>query len=236
MLRSRPDRRKTISRVARVRKQGQAVIAGEADLAAGVRALSRACPHMRGIAARVGLPPLRRYAPDLAGIARIVVGQQLSVASAAAIWTRTAALVAPFESHRLLAIDDAGFKSAGLSAAKIRTLRAIGQAVASGDLDFGALSDLSDEAVRERLTAVHGIGPWTADIFVMFCLGRADAWASGDLALQLQVMNVLGLVARPLPRELESYAERWRPWRGVAARLLWADYGLRKTQSPVQPV
>jgi DNA-3-methyladenine glycosylase II len=222
--------------VARARQPRHTIIAGEAELAAGVRALARACPHMRAIAARVGQPPLRRYAADLAGLARIVVGQQLSIASAAAIWSRTAALVQPFEPRRLLAIDDAGFKAAGLSAAKIRTLRALARAVASGELDIATLAAAPDDTVRERLTAVHGIGPWTADIFVMFCLGRADAWASGDLALQLQVKDVLGLEVRPGPRELDFHAERWRPWRGVAARLLWADYGLRKARVPMQPV
>lgn len=219
----------------RVRSLEPRLIVSEADLATGVKALTRLCPHMKGVAARVGTPPLRRYPPDLKGLARIIVGQQLSIASAAAIWQRTEAAVAPFNARRLLAHDEAGLRAAGLSAAKVRTLKALAEAAAGG-LDVAALAHASDDEVRASLTAVHGIGPWTADIFLLFCLGRADAWASGDLALQLAARDVLGLKVRPAARELEAHAERWRPWRGVAARLLWADYGLRKAHKPLQPV
>lgn len=217
------------------RAKSGVIIATEADIAKGVRALSRACPHMRGIAKRVGQPPLRRYAPDLRGLARIVVGQQLSIASAEAIWRRTEALVSPFKARGLLKLSDAQLKAAGLSGAKIRTLRALAEAVEDG-LDVAALAEAPDATVREQLTAVHGIGPWTADIFILFCLGRADAWAAGDLALQLATRDVLGLPERPTVAELEAHGERWRPWRGIAARLLWADYGARKSMRAAEPV
>ena len=174
-----------------------------------------------------GAPPLRRRAGGFEGLARIIVGQQLSVASAAAIWARTEKLVQPFTPARLLALSDAELASAGLSGPKIRTLRAIAQACVAG-LDLDALAAASDAEVHDALTSVNGIGPWTADIYLMFCLGRADAWAPGDLALQIAAQQAFGLKQRPDKDELLEIAERWRPWRGVAARLLWAYYAVAK--------
>ncbi|MEZ5909328.1 MAG: DNA-3-methyladenine glycosylase 2 family protein [Hyphomicrobiaceae bacterium] len=194
------------------------------DVRAGIAHLSEACPHMRAVHALAGDPPLRRRAAGFEGLARIVVGQQLSIASANAIWTRTQALAIPFTPLRLLALDDSALAGAGLSRPKIRTLRAAATAVAEGAVDLDALETLPDEGVHEVLTAVHGIGPWTADIYLLFCLGRADAWAAGDLALQVAAKSACGLAARPSQGELLEIAERWRPWRGVAARLLWSYY------------
>ena len=105
----------------------------------------------------------------------------------------------------------------------MRTLRAVSEAVERG-LDLDRLAHAPDTAVHEALTAVPGIGPWSADIFLLFCLGRADAFAPGDLALQAVAADVLSLDARPSREELPAIAERWRPWRGVAAHLLWAYY------------
>lgn len=184
----------------------------------------------------VGDPPLRRMAADFPTLARIVVGQQLSIASAAAIWARFEAL-GPVHAEQILRLDDGALRAAGLSAAKIRTLSAASQAVIAGHLDFARLASLSDDEVRERLMAIHGVGPWTADIFVMFGIGRADAWASGDLALQIAAGQVLGLNGKPKAAELTEIAERWRPWRGVAARLLWAHYAHKPQAIPgVSPV
>ncbi len=166
--------------------------------------------------------------PGFEGLARIVVGQQLSVSSAEAIWTRTAATVAPFRADILLALSDAELKAAGLSAAKIRTLRATAAAVVAGDIDFARLAKAGEEDFRAELTAVSGIGPWTADIFRLFCLGHRDAFAPGDLALQVAVQYAMRMEARPAADALAEIAERWRPWRGVAARLLWAYYKVEK--------
>ena len=154
----------------------------------------------------------------------MISGSPFSIASANAIWTRTQALAIPFTPLRLLALDDSALAGAGLSRPKIRTLRAAATAVAEGAVDLDALETLPDEGVHEVLTAVHGIGPWTADIYLLFCLGRADAWAAGDLALQVAAKSACGLAARPSQGELLEIAERWRPWRGVAARLLWSYY------------
>lgn len=204
----------------------------EADIANGVRALRRACPIMRRAHDVAGDPPLRRRPAGFEGLARIVVGQQLSVASAGAIWGRFAATVNPCTAAGVLAAGDDALRGVGLSRPKIRTLRALSAAVDAGMLDIEDLIHASDEAVHEALTAVSGIGPWTADIFIMFCLGRADAFAVGDLALQVAAQHVAGLELRPTPAELLALAERWRPWRGVAARLLWAYYPhMKKVQS-----
>lgn len=205
------------------------LIHSEADLVEGVAALRAACQVMAKVHDLAGAPPLRRRQGGFEGLSRIIVGQQLSVASAAAIWGRTEKLVQPFTPQGLLALSDAELASAGLSGPKIRTLRAIAQACVAG-LDFDALETARDAHVHDALTAVTGIGPWTADIYLMFCLGRADAWAPGDLALQIAVQQAFGLKDRPSKDELLEIAERWRPWRGVAARLLWAYYAVAKAQ------
>lgn len=183
----------------------------------------------------VGDPPLRRFTPDFEALARIVVGQQLSIASARAIWGRVAAL-GPVAPEALLGHAPESLAKAGLSTAKIRTLRAAASAVVEDGLDFRRLSREGDDAVRERLVRIHGIGPWTADIFVMFAIGRADAWASGDLALQVAAGRILGLDSRPTAQELETISDRWRPWRGVAARLLWAHYAYKPGAETATPV
>ena len=212
------------------------LIETEADLENGIRALRRKCAIARLMHDAVGMPPLRRRPAGFEGIARIVVGQQLSVASAAAIWGRTAAAVTPFEPAALMSTPDEVLRAAGLSVGKVRTLRALGNAVLQGGLDLEGLDDHSDPQVHEALTAVTGIGPWTADIFIMFCLGRADGFAAGDLALQVALQMAAGLDARPTAKELAAFADRWRPWRGVAARLLWAYYKVRKDTGTAVPV
>jgi DNA-3-methyladenine glycosylase II len=203
------------------------------DVREGVRALRRSCVHLRRVHERTGDPPLRRHAPGFEGLARIVVGQQLSIASAEAIWSRVVDTVRPMSAHALLALDDEELRRPGLSRGKVRTLRAMSTAIADG-LDLERLAHVPDEAVHEALTAVPGIGPWSADIFLLFCLGRADAFAAGDLALQMAAAAAMDLEDRPSREALLSIAERWRPWRGVAAHLLWADYKLaaqrRKSQ------
>jgi DNA-3-methyladenine glycosylase II len=211
------------------------LIEADDDLHEGVRALRRKCAVMRRVHDVAGHPPLRRRPGGFEGLARIIVGQQVSVASAEAIWGRTVQAVQPFEPQVLLALKDRPLVTAGLSGAKIRTLRAVATAAADR-LDLAHLDHLSDEEVHAALTAVSGIGPWTADVYLLFCLGRADAWAAGDLALQLAAKEAFGLDERPDSKAMIELAERWRPWRGVAARLLWAYYAVLKARSKVVPV
>lgn len=207
------------------------IISCEDDIRRGVRSLRRRCAIMRRVHDAAGDPPLRRRAPGFAGLARIIVGQQLSVASAAAIWARCEASIQPMTADTVRALGDDQLRAAGLSRPKIRTLRAAAAAVADDGLDLENAHTLSDEQLRAALTAVSGIGPWTADIFAMFCLGRADAFAPGDLALQVAAQHAFALDARPDPAALEGLAEAWRPWRSVAARLLWSYYGVLKTKA-----
>lgn len=195
----------------------------DADLREGIRALRRKCPHLRRAHDRAGDPPLRRHAPGFEGLARIVVGQQLSIASAEAIWARVRAAVRPMGAKALLALSDDELRQAGLSRGKVKTLRAMSEAIEAG-LDLTQLAAAPEEVVHDTLTALPGIGPWSADIFLLFCLGRADAFAAGDLALQTAAANAMRLSRRPSREELLAIAEHWRPWRGVAAHMLWAYY------------
>lgn len=212
------------------------IIETEHDIKSGVRALRRRCAVMRAVHEVAGDPPLRRRPAGLPGLARIVIGQQLSIASAGAIWSRFEVAFAPLSAAAILAGSDEAMRSAGLSTGKMRTLRALAAAVADGRLDVDALGQLPEPVAREMLIAVHGIGPWTADLYMMFCLGRRDAFAPGDLALQVAAQRAFGLNERPQARALEDLAERWRPWRGVAARLLWSYYAAGKTTTPAVPV
>jgi DNA-3-methyladenine glycosylase II len=195
----------------------------DADLREGIRALRRKCAHMRHVHDRAGDPPLRRHAPGFEGLARIIVGQQLSIASAEAIWGRVQAAVRPLGAKAFLGLSDDRLRHAGLSRGKVKTLRAMSEAIEAG-LDLTQLAAAPEDVVHETLTALPGIGPWSADIFLLFCLGRADAFAAGDLALQTAAANALALKERPSRDELLAIAERWRPWRGVAAHMLWAYY------------
>lgn len=210
--------------MARKATQVYATIEDDRDVRRGVRYLCKTCEHMRRVYEAAGEPPLRRREAGFEGLARIVVGQQLSVASANAIWERTHAAVQPFTAEKFSRRRDTTFQAAGLSRAKIRTLRGIAKAISTSEIDLGGLGHLPEDEVHEALTALPGVGPWTADVFLMFCLGRADAWAAGDLALQVAAQRAMGLDERPSVPELAELAERWRPWRGVAARLLWTYY------------
>ncbi len=208
------------------------VIADDASLGAAAEALRLKDPELVGrLIAVGGPPPLRRREPGFAGLAAIIVSQQVSVASASAIYGRLEARIAPLEAARLAAATDEDLRVCGLSAPKIRTLRAAAEAIIESRLDLEGLSALDAEDAHEALVAVKGIGPWTADIFLLFCLGHPDAFPAGDLALQEAAKLALALKSRPDALRLERIAERWRPWRGVAARMLWAYYRAVKARS-----
>ena len=203
--------------------------------------LREACESLRGrdpelvdkLVAVGGPPPLRRREPGFAGLAAIIVSQQVSVASASAILGRLEARIAPLDADRVAAATEGELRACGLSAPKIRTLRAASTAIASGGLDLAGLTGLDASEAHEKLVAVKGVGPWTADIFLLFCLGHPDAFPAGDLALQEATKLALDLEVRPDAGRLERIAERWRPWRAVAARMLWAYYRGVKRRSGV---
>lgn len=211
-------------------KPTSTTITCEADIARGTRALTRKCDVARRVHVAVGTPPLRLQPPGFEGLARIVVGQQLSVASAAAIWGRCQKKIRPMTPDRMMRTRETTCKALGLSAGKIKTLKAAAHAIQDGALDLDA-ADLDDTTLREQLIAVHGIGPWTADIYLMFSLGRSDAFAPGDLALQIGAQYAFGCDARPSPDDLTDLVETWRPWRAVGARMLWAYYAHVKNEA-----
>ena len=205
----------------------------EADIEAGLSALVAADPRLEPVAARAGRLPLRRRPGGFAGLASIVVSQQVSTASANAIWGRVAAAYDPFTPQALIRARATRLAGLGLSAPKIRALKEIARAIADGRLDCDALPDLPADAAHAALCAIHGIGPWTADIYLLFCLGHPDAWPAGDLALQEAARLAFALPVRPSAKETIVLADPWRPWRGVAARLLWAYYRVVKQRDPV---
>jgi DNA-3-methyladenine glycosylase II len=209
----------------------------EFDLDAALAHLVKADHRFGQALSLAGRPPLRRRPDGFAGLASIVVSQQLSTASAKAIWERLEAAFDPLDHVAMLRARAPKLARAGLSAPKIRTLKAIAKAINCGDLDLpGLVQQPADEAHR-MLTAVHGIGPWTADIYLLFCLGHADAWPAGDLALQEAARLLLQLDARPSAKEMGPLAEAWRPWRGAAACMLWSYYRVAKRRdgAPLQP-
>jgi len=202
----------------------------QAVLNEGLAALRHLDPVMARIIAAGAVPPLRKRAPGFAGLCQIIVSQQLSTASANAVWARVEARFPDAGPDDIAAASDEVLRAAGLSAPKIRTLRAIAAAVGEGILPLDVLHDRSADESHRLLTAVKGIGPWTADIYLLFCLGHPDAFPAGDLALQQAARAAYTLDARPNDKAILALAERWRPWRGVAAKVLWAYYGLAKAR------
>ena len=205
------------------------IIETEACVAEGAAWLAQQEPAFAKALAVTGPLALRRRADGAQALLSAIASQQVAVASANAIWGRLegAGLVTP---EAILAAPDDDLRACGLSRQKIRYARAL----AGSGIDFDALRNLSDAAVVDTLVMVPGIGRWTAEIYAMFSLGRADVFAPGDLALQEGVRMLFDMQSRPNERALRSYCERWQPWRGVAARLIWAYYGLQKTREGVR--
>jgi DNA-3-methyladenine glycosylase II len=209
----------------------------ESDLDHGLTALTQADPRFAAVIAKGGRPPLRRRPGGFAGLATTVVSQQLSTASAGAIWGRLAAAFDPVTPEAIIGARKERLMRIGLSRPKIRALKEIARAIVRGDLALATLGDIDADAAHAALTAVHGIGPWTADIYLLGCLGHADAWPAGDLALQEAARLAFGLKTRPTTKEMGPLAEPWRPWRAVAARVLWTYYRAVKGRegAPVLP-
>jgi DNA-3-methyladenine glycosylase II len=178
-----------------------------------------------------GPPPLRRREAGFAGLAAIIVAQQVSTASATAIFGRLHARIVPLEAAEIAKATEEDLRACGLSNAKIRALRALAETIVEGGLDLQGLGGLDAEEAHNALVAVKGVGPWTADVFLLFCLGHPDAFPAGDVALQEAAKLALNLKQRPDAARLERIAERWRPLRGVAARMLWAYYRGVKARS-----
>jgi DNA-3-methyladenine glycosylase II len=205
----------------------------QADLEEAVTALVRLDPRLKPVLALTGMPALRRREPGFAGLAAIVCGQQLSTASAAAIWGRISTAFDPFHHDAVRRARADRLGRLGLSAAKIKTLKNLARELTAERLNLDVLAEEDADAAHHTLTALHGIGPWTADVYLLFCLGHGDAWPAGDLAVQEAVKVGLGLKTRPTPKQMAPLAEPWRPLRGAAAHLWWAYYKVMKGREGV---
>jgi DNA-3-methyladenine glycosylase II len=205
----------------------------QADLEEAITTLIKQDPRLKPIFELAGMPALRRREPGYAGLAAIVCGQQLSTASAAAIWARLTAAFDPFHHDSLRKARADRLGRLGLSAAKIKTLKNLGRELAAERLNLDVLANEDADAAHNTLTALHGIGPWTADVYLLFCLGHGDAWPAGDLAVQEAVKIGLGLKTRPTVKQMAPLAEPWRPLRGAAAHLWWAYYRALKKREGV---
>jgi DNA-3-methyladenine glycosylase II len=211
------------------------IIRGEEDVREGLEALVKIDPRLRQIVSEAGPVPLRLREPGFAGLAHIIVSQVVSRASADAIWGRLTARLPLVTAEAYVGLDDDAWRSFGLSRIKADTLTRVAQAVLDGRLDLRSLTQESPEKALADLTAVKGIGPWTGEVYLMFCGGHADVFPVGDVALQAAVGMAFGHEARPLPKALAKEAAVWAPWRSVAARLFWAYYAV-KTRRDVLPV
>src|SRR5450631_2170179 len=205
----------------------------QADLEDAIRALVKQDPRLKPVFDIAGMPALRRREPGFAGLAAIVCGQQVSTASAAAIWGRVSAAFDPFHHDALKKAHTDKLGRLGLSGAKIKTLKNLARELAAERLNLQVLANEDADAAHNTLTALHGIGPWTADVYLLFCLGHGDAWPAGDLAVQEAVKIGLGLKTRPTAKQMAPLAEPWRPMRGAAAHLWWTYYRVLKKREGV---
>lgn len=187
-------------------------------------ALLQLDPRLGTVAARAGTFEIRRSPGGFEGLARIVTGQQVSTASADAIWSRFALLDGALDPQGYLRLSEEVVRGAGQSGGKYRTLRGLAEAIAAGSVDFAHLSELPAEDAIAALTRLKGIGPWTAEIYLMFSAAHPDIFPAGDVALQRAAQWAFGLDDKPPVKDLIEMARRWSPHRSTAALLLWRYY------------
>jgi DNA-3-methyladenine glycosylase II len=205
----------------------------QSDLEDAIHRLVKQDGRLKPILERTGMPSLRRREAGFVGLALIICGQQLSTASAGAIWDRLCKAFDPFDEKAVRHARTDRLGRLGLSAAKIKTLKSLARELAAERINLDVLAEEDADAAHHTLTALHGIGPWTADVYLLFCLGHGDAWPAGDLAVQEAVRMGLGLKMRPTPKEMAPLAEPWRPLRGAAAHLWWSFYRTIKKREGV---
>ncbi|AMM85939.1 DNA-3-methyladenine glycosylase [Martelella sp. AD-3] len=210
-------------------------LSNAADLDRAIDRLCESAPSMARIAAQSGEIPLRLMPCGFAGLAEVITGQLISKRAASAIFARIAAACQPLTAEAFLALPDDARAGFGLTRAKQASLEAIALAIIRGDLDLQLVGDLpSDEAIA-ALTVHRGVGPWTAEVYLMFSAGHIDIFPAGDLALRAAAAHAFSLDRKPDIGVLRALAEAWRPYRAVAARILWAYYAgvMKKDVLPV---
>lgn len=190
----------------------------------GISELARIDDDLGRVVRNLGNPPLWSRDPGFPTLIHIILEQQVSLASARAAYFKLTDLVCQLTPERFLEIGDAELREIGFSRQKSAYCRGLSKAILRGELDIKELGGLDDNTVRTRLMQVKGIGPWTADIYLLMALLRPDVWPAGDLAIAKAVQRIKGLASRPSPEILSKIAEPWRPWRALAARILWHYY------------
>lgn len=207
------------------------IIADENDLAYGLEQLIQIDPSFMDIAHRTGPLPLRKIAPGFEGLSSVVVSQMVSRASADAIWTRLKTALDDFTPQAYMALTEADARRFGLSGAKHATLSRLASALNDLLLDLQELEQMDGVHASQALQAVKGIGPWTADVYLLFALGHPDVFPVGDVAIQAAYAHAHSKPVRPTALELSEIATKWQPWRSIAARSLWAYYGAAMNRS-----
>jgi DNA-3-methyladenine glycosylase II len=193
-------------------------------LAHALAELSARDADLARILDRHGPPPMWARQPGFPTLIHIILEQQVSLASAKAAFDRLLAVAAPLTPERFLALDDETLRAAGFSRQKAGYSRHLAQAMVMGEFDLEGLATLADDLARAALITRKGIGPWSADIYLLMALLRPDVWPVGDLGLQVAMQQIKQLSIRPTAEEMMALGEPWRPWRSVAARLLWHHY------------
>lgn len=208
---------------------GRGIISlSEESLLQGVRVLSRRDPDLRRVVKQFGPPPMWGREPGFSTLIHIILEQQVSLASARAAHTRLIELDRRLTPRRFLKFDDATLKTCGFSRQKTAYCRNLAESILERSLDLDALVLMGDEAVKVELEKIKGIGRWTSDIYLLMVLRRPDIWPRGDLALASAAFEVKQLERRPTYDELDSMSVAWKPWRAVAARILWHHYLSRR--------
>ena len=190
----------------------------------GLQFLSARDPDLARVVTQHGPPDLRSQPPGFPALLKIILGQQVSRSSAASTYQRLCDAIGPPEPASFQSLDDDALRAVGFSRQKSRYGRELATAILEGRLQLDLLADRNDDEVRTALTALPGIGPWSAEIYLLFALRRTDAWPASDLGIIVGAQKVKGLPARPSRQELDAMAENWRPWRGLAAFILWHGY------------
>ncbi len=190
----------------------------------GVNKLAQVDQGLARIVSQYGPPPLWIRAQGFPTLIHIILEQQVSLASAKAAYKRLNERLTPVTPEKFLTLSDGDLKKVGFSRQKTRYGRELAHALISGSLDLSGLNKLPDQKARHQLVQIKGIGPWTADIYLVVALGRPDIWPDGDLALAAAIKKINNLPQRPSSKQMRRMSQKWRPWRAVAARLLWHFY------------
>ncbi|HEX3281987.1 MAG TPA: hypothetical protein VHR36_12210 [Pyrinomonadaceae bacterium] len=194
------------------------------SLSRAAKLLARRDKDLASILKQHGPPPLWARKPGFATLVQIILEQQVSLASAASLFARLNKSIVPFQPAQMLLLGEPHLKSLGLTRQKTAYCLHLSQLLNEKHLNLSQLSRSSDEEAKARLMEVKGIGAWSADIYLLMALGRADIWPSSDLAIAIAVKELKGLKVRPASDELNEIGERWKPFRSVAARMLWQHY------------